>query len=409
MNFAPGGAPALIRAARNGQAETVDVLLGHGARVDAKVRVCSLRHCGASDSPVACSLRAQDGNGLTAADWARRNGHERVARRLAAAAFGDVGELMGADARGVAWCLCPWGCPAQVPAEEEAVVRHARTECELRLVRRALRALSLRRSHAKACPASLHVTVCVFQLNCPNGCDATDIVAAELPGHVVHCSHRPVDCPLRCGHPHVPWSGVEEHVRTQCSMRVITCPLGCEASMLAGELPAHETTCAFRLLPCPQRCGATVPYCRLYRHTSQQCPQRAALCPLRCGARMHAGEVPAHVADACPCRLAPCPRGCGAHVHVRQSRVRMSDADRRRLAAKLLQRAWRWYVVKATKRRRQRARSGISQRLAAQRRAIGVRVSAAQLLVLLLALCEEQRRLRLRLHVHQFCPMLGGS
>ena len=125
--------------------------------------------------------------------------------------------------------------------------------------------------------------VAVVTSPCPLGCGEL-LTAADVDEHVESlCGKRPTVCEV-C---HAPISWIEQleaHQATECKGRKMECPNKCGKSFFPSEMKLHlKRTCTKRQVACPFMCGRKVPIGTLQPHCELQCGRRLMPCDLNCG------------------------------------------------------------------------------------------------------------------------------
>ena len=110
---------------------------------------------------------------------------------------------------------------------------------------------------------------------CPLGCGEM-LTLADVDAHITtECGKRSTTCQV-C-HSHIEWiENLETHMRESCGRRKVECPNKCGAALLPNEVKLHvRLKCKKRLVTCPNMCGRKVATGVLQPHLELQCGRRS--------------------------------------------------------------------------------------------------------------------------------------
>ena len=174
---------------------------------------------------------------------------------------------------------CTQGCGRTMASKD--LQRHEETECVYRKV---------------FCECLQYIPYCEMEEHIKSECDA-----------------RLISCRRGCG-VSVPITHMEKHYNDECDKRIVKCPLGCDIQkMWSQECSNHiENDCPYRLLPCPLQCGTMCKACELDEHVEDTCIERLISCSIGCGDQMKESLMHDHITYHCPERVVKCPQGCPA-------------------------------------------------------------------------------------------------
>lgn len=150
----------------------------------------------------------------------------------------------------------------------------------------------------------------------------------RLLHETTQCSLRLLPCPLQCGQK-LQAVGIELHVKTRCNFRHVTCRRGCGLVLPFHEILTHEeTTCNLRLIACPH-CQQPVPVKIMEMHAARECQNVLRTCRFGCGRSITSSAVQAHEVMECPKRLIACD-ACQQRVWVEEiGRHQQSECSHR--------------------------------------------------------------------------------
>lgn len=253
-------------------------------------------------------------------------------------------------------------CPAQpVPCPNGCRVRVLRGEAQLHTARRCrLRSVAcpecggptpasdLEHHRSNRCPR--RPATCAH-----DGCGAR-VADRDIPAHEAACPWGPELCPRPgCGATYARRDR-RFHAEVACSARPRPCPLGCGATLEAGEVARHEAGCVLRLTECDQGCGRRVPLKEIAAHKRQHCPRRLVSCPRGCGERMSRADLPRHEETCLLNRVIECGQGgcgrrfadwlCGDVARLYRALARSRKERRRRdhWRVRIRHRAWKAFA-----------------------------------------------------------------
>ena len=80
-------------------------------------------------------------------------------------------------------------------------------------------------------------------VQCPLRCGIDSLLAMDCEVHsLMYCPNRTVDCPNGCPIRDLTEANAEEHAATVCPYSKVPCSLGCGALMGPSEMDQHEVT-----------------------------------------------------------------------------------------------------------------------------------------------------------------------
>ena len=151
-----------------------------------------------------------------------------------------------------------------------------------------------------------HHRVCEWRPVICSHCKKHGIKVREKEIHESgECVMKPIEC-LMCKE-FCPSKDLEEHQKSSCPKRIMSCPLNsCAKKIRAENLDRHiQYLCHFRTTTCANGCGADVVMTEMILHLQQMCSKRTIRCK-NCGIKLIAASVRQHETSDCQAREIAC-------------------------------------------------------------------------------------------------------
>ncbi|XP_067052169.1 TNF receptor-associated factor 4-like isoform X2 [Acropora muricata] len=138
-----------------------------------------------------------------------------------------------------------------------------------------------------------------YIIKCPNSirsCQWRGELRAKEK-HLASCPHEIVPCTNKNCNKKLERKGLQDHVTTKCSWRVLRCRF-CSVSQPELQMKAHYDVCPKFPVTCPLKCGMTILREKLADHEKNQCELVEISCPyskLGCREKFQRKEKTSHL------------------------------------------------------------------------------------------------------------------